>query len=278
MISTRSSRATHRWSDTVWSSRYRGRLLRRSAAQSARALNTWPTTASVQGEYRTFCHVPVCCAARRQPGRRWEETGKSRRSRVVHSLCKLIDLVSRSYNAPYNHTKIYIANFSRIRRSGNQRPARNFKTASSPDAASAPLHPTADCRAEPVRWARLFIRTAERRTHSTSLRVCGRIALRLAMLHSEAHNSMRTPMESTRRRRRHCHPDVVRPPRTHHRPPANCDSRSRERGTARLRPQAPQRNAPGKECRTALQCASATAQTLRTREHPSEHHPWMKRR
>ena len=116
---------------------------------------------------------------------------------------------------------------------------------------------------------------AQRRTPSTSLRVCGRIALRLAMLHSEAHNSMRTPMESTRRRRRHCHPAVVRPPRTHHRL-ANRDSRGRVRGTARLRPTAPQRNAPGKECRTALQCAAATAQTLHTREHPSEHHPWMK--
>jgi hypothetical protein len=62
MISTRSPRVTasmERYCGVLTVS-YRGRLLRRCAAQSARALNVWPTTASVQGEYRSSANRRAC--------------------------------------------------------------------------------------------------------------------------------------------------------------------------------------------------------------------------
>ena len=94
MISTQ----RHRWSDSVWSSRCRGRLLRRSAAQSARS-TCGPPRQTCRGEIE-FCHHTAMCAARRA---RAQRRGGRPRTKVV-GVCKLIGSPSKTYRAPIGHT------------------------------------------------------------------------------------------------------------------------------------------------------------------------------
>jgi hypothetical protein len=117
------------WACGVLTVSYRGRLLRRSAARSARALNAWPTTASVHGEYRSSL-ASRACVLPRQPGPPARRKVAPVAGVRVVTLCKLIDLVSRS--TLYRSYQISLA--STLAESNvlgisvyNQRPARNFK-------------------------------------------------------------------------------------------------------------------------------------------------------
>ena len=131
MISTRSPRATasmERYCGVLTVS-YRGRLLRRSAARSARALNAWPTTASVHGEYRSSL-ASRACVLPRQPGPPARRKVAPVAGVRVVTLCKLIDLVSRStlYRSYQNSLASTLAESNVLGISVyNQRPARNFK-------------------------------------------------------------------------------------------------------------------------------------------------------